>query len=159
MVPALYWPGLTIAVAALGVARIGRRRPLLPSRGTPGVWLLAIWAGALLVLAFHCAAMFFPRPVGLLPGLDGAASAITSLGTASRLAFWIPAAIVTIVSATILRTAGAVVGIALLLVGLTMFRPATLLSHLSYIAVAVLSIAATGLGALQMRASPATRTR
>lgn len=151
MVPAWYWPGLTIAVVAVGAVRLVRRSPLLPSRPGQSVWILSIGAGASVVLAFHCAAMFFPRPVGLISLLDGPASAIRALGTTSRLAFWIPGAIVTVAAATILRTAGAVVAVALVGVGLTMFRPATLSSHLLWIAVAVLSIAVTGLGAARVR--------
>jgi hypothetical protein len=155
MVPAWYWPSLTVLVIIVGVARVVHRSPLLPSRSEPGIGFLAVAGLGALVLSFHCAAMFFPRVVALVPGLDGPASSITALGAASRWAFWIPAGIVSLAAATLLRPAGAIVGVALVAVGFTMFRPAALSSHLLFIAVAVVAIAATGLGATRVRAARA----
>lgn len=135
---AQYWTALVlVAVAGLAV-RVTHGEVLLRQRAAPlGRLDLAVVLVALLALGFHCAAMFFRSVVAAITGADDAIVAVSELGTASQVAYWVPAGLLLIA----LRRAWAPLLIAeggvLLAVGATMFWDFGLRAHLVAIAGAV----------------------
>ena len=130
-----YWSALVVLVVAGLGARIVRGRPLLPARTfVLGRLDLTVALVALLALGFHCAAMFFPSVVAVVPGTGGAAGMVRELGVPSQGAYWMPAALLLFA----LRRAWAPLLVAeaaaLLAVGATMFWDVGLLAHLAAIA-------------------------
>ena len=124
------------------VVRALHRRPLSTHVLPLGRLDVALVVVSLLVLGFHCAAMFLPAAVSAVPLSDGAAEAVRELGTASQAAYWLPAALLVLA----LRRAwtpllGAEVSV-LLAVGITMFWSFSLATHLATIAGSVVVTAA-----------------
>jgi len=136
--PAAYWFFLAALPAAGLVARVASARlPLAPLayRLRPVESLLAV--GALIALGFHCSAMFFPAEVEALPGLEGPAEAVADLGTASQLAYWLPAVVLVVGVRRVWRSALVALTAVLVVVGVTMFWSFGLSAHLAAIAAAV----------------------
>jgi hypothetical protein len=90
-----YLVTLLVLVATIGMAR--GLLPVLPSRRV-SVRLHAadvvLCILGVLALAFHCGAMFYRSSVQSLPGAAKAVSEIDALGTASIIAFAVPAVLV-----------------------------------------------------------------
>jgi len=138
MVPVAYWPTLAIVAGAILAFRAFTRRPILPRHARPldtASAIIAVIAGA--ALAFHCAAMFFPRPVEVLPLLSSHARSIRALQLGSELAFWVPAGVAIIALRVVWLPALAVLTLALVAVGWSMFDGLGLMVHLGAIAVLV----------------------
>ena len=153
-----YWAVLAVAAAAGLLLRALRRGPVLSRWAWRGgrVDLAAAFV-ALLALAFHCAAMFFPSVVAAAPATSGAAGAVSELGTASQVAYWLPAAVLLLAvrrahPALLAGEAGA-----LFAVGATMFWDFGLPAHLVAIAAAVLVTTALGTTLRTTGAGPGSR--
>jgi len=97
----------------------------------------------LLLLAFHCVAMFFTSTVERVPGTGAAISDIRALGTVSFIWYAVPALLVLLGLRRLHWAALVVVLVALLLVAVTMYNGGPLNQHLLTIFVAVVSMAAT----------------
>ncbi len=142
----MYWAFL-LAVALIGIAaRFVNGSPLFPQRASRLYRVEgAVAIAALLLLGFHCGAMFFPSVSDAIPGLQGPASAIRALGLASQIAYWAPAVIVVIALRHVWLPAIAAESATLLAVGITMFGPFALTIHLAAIAAAVTMTVAVGI--------------
>ena len=81
--------------------------------------------------------MFFPRPVEVLPLLSSHARSIRALQLGSELAFWVPAGVAIIALRVVWLPALAVLTLALVAVGWSMFDGLGLMVHLGAIAVLV----------------------
>lgn len=142
MPPGWYWLSLLFfAVAALAL-RLVLRRPLLPRwarvMGRANIGLASV---AALALGFHCGAMFFTDEVALLPGVDGAISAITALGLTSKIVYAVPSALLVVALRPIWRPPLIACASALFTVGLTMYWWFGLWVHLTTIAVSFAALA------------------
>lgn len=156
MPTAAYWGSLFGLALAGGAARVVHGGPLLRRRVLRlGRLELAMTAVALLALALHCAAMFFPAVVASLPGSTGAARAVRDLGVVSQVAYWVPAGLLLAALRRAWPPLLVVQGGALLVVGVTMFSSVGLPSHLVAIAG---SVAATVALLTTLGGSPAGRT-
>lgn len=134
---------LGLVVLALLVARL-----VLPGLPLPGrnvtltrAEAVAVLAGILL-LVFHCGAMFFPRTIGHLPGTDSIAHDIRTLGLVSQVWYVVPAALVVIGLRRLPPIPVLVIAGSLLAVGVTMYDHGPLQTHLNAILVAVVALAA-----------------
>lgn len=150
------------ALLALSLAGLGTRLltggPLMGALARPlRPWEITVAAGSLLLLAFHCLAMFFAGWVDLVPLLRAPAAAVRSLGTASQVSYWVPAALVLVAVRHVWPPALAVLAVTLAGVGYTMFVPHALWTHLWWIAAAVgaLVLVAAGLVTSPARRHPA----
>lgn len=156
MVPSAYWPSLTLLAAGLFVVRLVRRAPLVPglARGVD-VASLALATGATAALAFHCTAMFFPRTVGVVPGLESPTMIVRTLGIGSKLAYYLPAAALLVGLRHVWWPALIALAIALLAVGYTMYGSG-LTAHLTALAAAILlgALVVTGLVTRARGSSP-----
>ncbi len=138
MAPAAYWFSLAVLPAAGLIARFSfAQLPFAPLayRLRPSELLLAV--GALVALAFHCSAMFFPAEAEAIPGLEGPAEAVADLGTVSQLAYWLPAVVLLVSLRRVWLPALAALTTVLVVVGVTMFWSFGLSAHLAAIAAAV----------------------
>lgn len=138
MAPAAYWFSLAVLPAAGLIARFSfGQLPFAPLayRLRPIELLLAV--GALVALGFHCSAMFFPAEVEAIPGLEDPAEAVADLGTASQLAYWLPAVVLLVGLRRVWLPALAALTAVLVVVGVTMFWSFGLSAHLAAIAAAV----------------------
>lgn len=130
-----YWGALVVLVAAGLGTRFVRGRPLLPARTfVPGRLDLAGASVALVALGFHCAAMFFPSLVEVVPGTDRAAGMVRELGATSQAAYWIPAGLLLLALRRAWPPLLIAEAVALLAVGATMFWDFGLPAHLAAIA-------------------------
>lgn len=139
----IYWSALTaMALIGMGV-RLAVRRPLWlqPSSGIP-LRELAVAAGMVAALVFHCAAMFFAEWVNALPLAEGPASAVRDLGLVSQVAYWVPAAVLVAALRRVWPPALVLLIVALLGVGYTMFVPHSLTTHLAWLAAATITLVA-----------------
>jgi len=96
---------------------------------------------ALVVLAFHCGAMFFPSQVDALPGLHAPAESIRRLGVASQLAFALPALALIVVNRRAWPPLLVLLALSLAAAGVTMFWWFGLNVHLGAIAAAITATA------------------
>ena len=92
------------------------------------------------ILAFHCGAMFFPRLVDPLPGVDAAAGDIRALGTVSIVWYVVPAVLVLLGLWRQHLIGQAAVAVALAAVGITMYNGGSLQAHLAAIFMSVLNL-------------------
>lgn len=144
----VFWGSLLLIGLAAVVVRLSVGRPLLARFATPlSAGAAATAATAVVVLVFHCAAMFFAPWVDAVPGLTGAAEAVRALGTTSQVAYWVPAAVLVAAVRGVwwparLGLVGTLVG-----VGVTMYLPFPLGVHLAWLAASGLAVGvvATGL--------------
>lgn len=117
------------------------RRPLWPRLASPVSPVELTVAGvAVAVLVFHCAAMFFAGWVDVVPFAQLPARMVRSLGVTSQLAYWLPAAALVIALRRSWPPALAVLGATLIGVGVTMFVPHALSTHLAWLASAVVTV-------------------
>lgn len=153
----LFWSALTAVTVAGLVVRLVVRRPLAPSRATGLTgWEAAVGAVVLAVLVFHCGAMFFAAWVDLVPFLRGAAAAVRNLDSmASQVAYWLPATTLVVVLRRVWPPALVVLIGVLAGVGVTMFWPFALTTHLAWIAAAVVTI--TAIAVVLVRGRPRAR--
>ena len=117
----------------------------LPSQrhGRPLTILDAVLLGlGLAGLSFHCGSMFFHSIVEALPGTARAINAINALGTASKIGYAVPAALVVLGFRHQHPAAVSAVAAALTAVGITMYDGGSLSVHLTAIFIAVIAITA-----------------
>ena len=147
-----FWSGL-LALSLLGMgARALLRRPLLPHLARSlAPWEALLATGSLLVLVFHCMAMFFASWVDLVPPLQQPAAAVRALGTASEVSYWAPSALLLLSLRRVWWPAPAVLAVALVGVGYTMFVPHALWTHLWWIAAAVVIVVVITAGLVSVR--------
>ena len=106
-------------------------------------------------LAFHCGSMFFRSIVEAVPGTTKAINDVDALGTASKIGYALPAALVVLGFRHQHRAAVTVVALALAAVGITMYDNGSLSAHLTAIFIAVVVI--TGVVSMLGLSSPALR--
>lgn len=133
---------LGLVVLALLVARL-----VLPGLPVPGRSItltrgetVTAFVGILL-LVFHCGAMFFPRTIAHIPGTDSIAHDIRTLGLVSQVWYVVPAALVVIGLRRLPPIPVLAIAGALLAVGVTMYDHGPLQTHLNAILVAVVALA------------------
>lgn len=139
MVPVAYWPTIAVVVTAVVALRVLLGRPLLHQLAKPldpASAITAVVAAA--ALAFHCLAMFFPRPLEAFPVASSPAQAVRDLQFVSELAFWMPVAALIVALRKVWLPALGVLTVALVAVGWTMFGGSDLTVHLWSIALSVL---------------------
>ncbi len=101
----------------------------------------ALTAVGLLGLLLHCTAMFFEPVVAAIPGTGPAISQINGMGAASMLWYAVPAVLLLVGLRRQLPLALAVLAVALLAVGITMYNGAALSTHVVTIYAAAVVIA------------------
>lgn len=152
-----YWSVL-LSVAVLAAAgRLVVGGPFLQRRAVPlhrPEVLLA--AAALLALVFHCASMFFAPWTDALPGGRALGDAVRALGTASQVAYWLPAVVLLLAVRRVWWPGLLVLAVTLAGVGYTMFWPHSLPTHLAWLAAAVLAVVAVASSLIGGRGSPRT---
>ncbi len=130
----MFW-GVLLGVAVLGAVVRVWRGPLWPRRATvipPSALVIA--AAAALALVFHCAAMFFAPWTDAIPGARIPGDAIRAMGDASRWAYAVPAALLVLAVRNLWWPALLALAVALLGVGITMYGPFSLGTHLAWLA-------------------------
>lgn len=149
------WSTLLVVVVVLGAVRLlVVRRPLVVRRASPvPVPALVVAMLSALALVFHCAAMFFGPWVALIPGTAGSAGAVNAMGTASQLAYGVPAVLLLVSLWRVWWPALLVLGVCLLGVGLTMYLPFALETHLVWLT-AVILVGAAVFSGLVGRGTP-----
>ena len=137
----LFW-SLLVGFAVLGAAvRLASSGPLVRRRAVPiGPVGLAVAAISSVVLAFHCAVMFFAPWTDAIPGAQPLGRVIRDLGTASQWSYWLPAAILLLALRRVWWPALVLLGATLVGVGITMFSTYSLATHLAWLAAAVLTL-------------------
>lgn len=162
--------GYLVAMAAVVVMLFGARLVLagLPLSQAAPVSLadaLLLVAGAL-GLAFHCLAMFFRDSVAWLPGADGPIGDVRALGAASLLWYVVPAGLVLLGFRRQHPAAVALVVVALVAVGITMYNGGSVSTHLAAIFASVVvsagvaaSLVLPPWGAAGAAEAPATHPR
>ncbi len=146
-----FFTALAVVVAAVMLARLVRRGPLLGARARAlAPWEVGLFSVSLTLLVFHCAAMFAPGAVAWL-GLDTPAATARDLqNPVGQVAYWVPG--VTLVAALRRMWWPAPLGVfaAVIAVGWTMYGGFTLNEHLVAIAVAVLGLAVVLAGLVRL---------
>ena len=134
--------GVLLATALVGAAlRMVAQRPLWPRHSCSISPLELAAAGvAVTVLMFHCAAMFFAGWVDAVPLAGTPARAVRSLGVVSQVAYWLPAVGLVIALRRLWPPALGLLGVTLIGVGVTMFSPHSLTTHLAWLASAVVTV-------------------
>lgn len=135
----ILWGALLSVTVLAAALRLGAARPLLSLRAIPvGRVELGVAGLSVLVLVFHCAAMFFGPWVDAIPGAQVPADAVRAMGTASQWAYWLPATTLVLSWSRIWWPALALLLTTLLGVGITMFWPYLLSTHLAWLAGVIL---------------------
>ena len=138
--PVLWGALLATAVVGAGL-RLAARRPLWPRhRCSLSPVELAAGGVAVALLVFHCAAMFFAGWVDAVPFAERPAREVRSLGVVSQVAYWVPAAGLVIAWRRLWPPALGLLGVTLVGVGVTMFVPHALTTHLTWLASAVVTV-------------------
>lgn len=134
----IFWSAL-LAVAVLTTAvRLRTGAALLPRHATPvGRAGLLVAALSVLVLVFHCAAMFFGPWVDAIPGAQAPADAVRSMGTISQLSYWVPAGALVLALLRVWWPGLLLLVTTLTGVGVTMYWPYALTTHLAWLAAAI----------------------
>jgi hypothetical protein len=153
------WFAWLAAIAgALVLLRLVRRRPLFDGRARRvPAGDLALAAVSLVLLVFHCLAMFAPGVVGAVGVLDAPAARVRDLGDLlGQLAFWVPALGLVVACRSLWWPAPLGVAVTLAAVGGTMYAGSfTLTEHVATIVVAGVTIALVAAGLV---AGPRART-
>ena len=137
----VFWSVLIATAVAGAGLRLALGRPLWPSRSRPVPRAeLAAAAAAGAVLVFHCAAMFFAGWVDAVPLAERPADAVRALGFTSQVSYWVPALVLVIALRRVWTPVLALLVVALVGVGFTMFVPHELTTHLAWLAAAALSV-------------------
>ncbi len=154
----IFWSAL-LAVALLAMALRWRAGgPLLARDATPiGRPSLIVAGLSVLVLVFHCTAMFFGPWIDAIPGAQAPADAVRSLGTASQIAYWLPAVTLVLAVRRIWWPGLLVLVTTLVGVGVTMYWPFALTTHLSWLA--ALIVVGSAISATLLSPAPTTGTR
>ncbi len=97
---------------------------------------------AILGLTFHCAAMFYRGLVDSLPGTDDLIAMVNGMGVESLILYTIPALLLLVGLRSQNRAAVAVLAVALVAVGVTMYNGGPVTVHLITIFATVTVIAA-----------------
>lgn len=155
----------SVYLLALGgaVILIGAASVIAPARliiysaarlSRPDTVLLTLGLAA---LAFHCGAMFSRSAFDSVPAFRSAVAGVDALGTASMIAFVVPAVAVVMALRSVRTVVIVLVAAALAVVGVTMYDAGPLDAHLTAIFAAVVLIAlATGSGLSNPRISRST---
>lgn len=135
----IFWGALLATALLAAVVRLRVGRPLLARHATP-VGRRELFAAGLsgLVLVFHCAAMFFAPWVEAIPGAHAAAEMVRAMGTGSQWAYWLPAAVLAAAWRRIWWPGLALLVTTLFGVGVTMYWPHALATHLTWLAALIL---------------------
>ncbi|MDN5749510.1 MAG: hypothetical protein L0H64_13505 [Pseudonocardia sp.] len=156
----IFWTGLLAVSVFAAVVRWSVGRPLLARHAIPIGRVELLVAGlSVLVLVFHCTAMFFGSWVDAVPGAVAPADAVRSLGTASQLSYWVPVVVLVSSWRRIWWPALALLIVTLTGVGVTMFWPYALATHLAWLAAAVLVGVFISVGLLRYSFSGARPSR
>jgi hypothetical protein len=141
--------GLAVGIAVLLLLRLALRRPLLARWARPiSATEAAVAAASLVLLVFHCSAMFAPETVARFSFLDGLAAVVRDLDDpVGQAAYWIPAIALVAGTRRLWWPAPAGLAIGLLAVGWTMYGDFTVTEHVVTIVVtgALIALVATGL--------------
>ena len=135
------WGALLATIFAGAGLRLVARRPLWPRHScllSPVE--LAVGGVAVALLVFHCAAMFFAGWVDAVPFAETPARSVRALGVASQLAYWLPSAGLVIALRRLWLPALGLLAVTLVGVGVTMFVPHALSTHLAWLASAVVTV-------------------
>jgi hypothetical protein len=133
------WGGLLAFAVTVGIVRLVARRPLLRARSVRVGRVGAVVAFASgLALVFHCAAMFFGPWIDAVPFLQAPADTVRSMGLASEIAYWAPAAALIVAWRRVWWPALAALVVTLVGVGATMFWPFPLEVHLAWLAAVII---------------------
>lgn len=135
----VFWSVLLV-IAVVGAALRWRNGgPLVPGRAVPVDRAGLIVAGvAVLALVAHCAVMFFAPLTDALPGGRVVGDAVRGMGATSQWAYWVPAVALLVALRRVWWPVLVVLGVALLGVGVTMFWPFALTTHLAWLASVIL---------------------
>jgi hypothetical protein len=136
----VYWSVLAGIAVLAAAARLTAGGPLLRCRAVPlgrGDFLVAVVS--VLALAFHCAVMFFAPWTDAVPGADVLGSRIRALGPVSQWTYWLPAAALALSLRRVWWPALVSLTATLSGVGITMFWPYPLTTHLAWLAAAVVT--------------------
>lgn len=137
------WLGL--GIVGLLIVRLVRGRPLLPrhARRLSRAEAMVV-SVSLVLLIFHCAAMFAPDVVAALRILDRPAHVVRDLGNPrGQAAYWLPAAALVVGMRRLWWPAPLITTLGLVAVGWTMYGDFTLTQHLVTIVATAVTIAAT----------------
>ena len=136
----VYWSVLVGLAVVTAATRLVVGRPLLSRRAVPLTRTeFVVAVVSLVTLVFHCAAMFFAPWTDALPGGEFLGEPIRKLGTVSHWAYWLPAGALLLAVRRLWWPAPVVLAIALAGVGITMFWPYSLVTHLAWLAAAGLA--------------------
>lgn len=136
----VYWSVFLGVAVVTAVARLVVGRPLLSRRAVPLTRTeFVVAVVSLVVLVFHCAAMFFAPWTDALPGGEFLGEPIRTLGTVSHWTYWLPAGALLLAVRRLWWPAPVVLAVALTGVGITMFWPYSLVTHLAWLAAAGLA--------------------
>jgi hypothetical protein len=131
----VYWSVLVGVAVVTAAARLVVGRPLLSRRAVPLTRTeFVVAVVSLVALVFHCAAMFFAPWTDALPGGEFLGEPIRRLGTVSHWTYWLPAGALLLAVRRLWWPAPVVLAVALAGVGITMFWPYSLVSHLAWLA-------------------------
>lgn len=145
----VFWSALLAVTVVVAAVRLRAGRPLA-RRAVRLTWAELVVAGlSVLALVFHCAAMFFGPWVDAIPGATAPADAVRGMGTASQWAYWLPAAALVLAWRRVWWPALALLVITLLGVGVTMFWPYPLSTHLAWLAAVILVGVAVSAGLIR----------
>ena len=150
----IFWAVLAVIAIGSASTRLVARRPLWPGRSSAfRPWELTMAGVSILVLVFHCAAMFFADWLDVVPFSAAPAAVVRTLGPESQALLGTGLTLV-IASRRVWLPALSLLVVTLVGVGVTMFWPFELTTHLAWLAAAVITISA-GLVAPRPRATTA----
>lgn len=134
----IFWGALLTVTVLAAALRLRTASPLLGRRAIAvGRVELGVAGLSVLVLVFHCAAMFFGAWVDAIPGAAAPAGAVRAMGVASHWVYWLPATTLLLAWRRIWWPALGLLFVVLLGVGITMFWPYPLITHLAWLAAAI----------------------
>jgi hypothetical protein len=146
----LFWGFLAMCVLLGAAARFANGGPLLAGRAaTIERARLGVAGVTSLALAVHCGTMFFAPWTDAVPGGQALGRAIRELGPASQWTYWLPAAALLLSLLRVWWPGLVLLGVTLSGVGITMFWPYPLSTHLSWLAAAVLTWTLVAIGLIR----------
>lgn len=135
----VFWSVLLL-VAVLGAAvRWRNGGPWAPRLAVSVDRVGLVVAGvSVLALVLHCTVMFFAPWTDALPGARVVGDAVRGMGATSQWAYWVPAVALLVALRWIWWPGLAALAVTLLGVGVTMFWPFALTTHLAWLAAVIL---------------------